>query len=64
VKITDAGEAVVPNAGQGHPYPGAKAHFHFPADEWADSATLCELLRVTYEEVPEPKPKKKRGKKS
>lgn len=63
VKITDAGQEVVPNAGQGHPYPGAKAHFHFPADEWSDAEKLCELLRVTFREVPPPKPQK-RGKRS
>ena len=56
VKPTAAGRELVPGVAEGPPYPGAKPHLRFAPDEW-DRETLCELLRVTFAELPAPKKK-------
>ncbi len=61
VKPTDGGRAVVPDAEQGPPYPGAKPHLVLPPERWADSEALCRLVRATFQELPRPKPRKKRA---
>ncbi len=60
VKITEAGKKLMPNANTGSPYEGAKAHF--VVSEVDDSQTLSAFVLATCEELPMPKPKKKRGK--
>ena len=44
------------------PYPGAKNYFLIPEDRWDDADWLCELVRVSYPELPAPKPKKNKRK--
>lgn len=60
VKITEAGKKLIPNMETGSPYDGAKAHF--VVSEIDDSETLSAFVLATCEELPMPKPKKKRGK--
>lgn len=59
VKITKAGRAFVGRSYQeGFPYPGAKPAMLMGADELEDSDRLSELIRITAEELPLPKPKR------
>lgn len=60
VKPTTAGRELCPDLPEGSPFPGAKPHWLVPSSAWADGALLCELLRVTYAELPQPKPRKKK----
>lgn len=62
VKPTAAGRELVPHAAEGPPYEGAKPHLRFAYEQWTDRETLCRLLRATFEELPAPKPGKKRAK--
>ena len=57
VKITDAGQALLPNAVLGQPYPGAKPYFQLRPDEWEDKDPLRHLLLATADALPLPKPK-------
>jgi TfoX/Sxy family transcriptional regulator of competence genes len=61
VKPTAAGRALVPDAAELPPYPGAKPHLALPPECWADHVALCRLLRTTFEELPHAKPRKKRA---
>lgn len=60
IKPTSAGTALLGDPEEGFPYPGAKPWFLIPEDEWDDTGRLTELLRVTFAELPLPKPKKKK----
>lgn len=60
IKITEAGKKLMPNAETDSPYEGAKAHF--VVSEVDDSQTLSAFVFATCEELPVPKPKKKRVK--
>ncbi len=59
VKKTEAGAKVCPDCGEGAPYEGAKAHFVI--DSLDDRELMAKLISATYEELPEPKPKKKKS---
>lgn len=59
LKPTDAGRKYLVNPEEGQPYPGAKFWFLIPEDSWDDSLWFTELIRLTTQEVPLPKPKKK-----
>jgi TfoX/Sxy family transcriptional regulator of competence genes len=61
VKITEDGRELVPDAPLGHPYPGAKVHLAFTPETWPQ-APLTELLQLTYDTLPSPKPKKRKTK--
>jgi TfoX/Sxy family transcriptional regulator of competence genes len=58
IKPTEAGRAVLRTLDLRPPYPGAKDYFHIA--EIDDHTYLAELVRATYKELPEPKPKKKK----
>lgn len=58
VKITKAGEKVLPDCAKEPPYDGAKPYFLI--EELEDIDLLCKFLRVTFEELPVPKPKKRK----
>lgn len=60
VKITPAGEALVPGCPRGIPYEGG-GEMLLPDVE--DRETLTALARVTCDALPEKKPRKKPGKK-
>ena len=57
IKITPAGEALVPDCPRGIPYEGG-GEMLLPDAE--DRETLCELVRVTCAALPAKKPRKKK----
>jgi TfoX/Sxy family transcriptional regulator of competence genes len=61
VKQTDAGRAFIGDAVEAPAYPGAKPSFLIE-DGIDDREWLSELIRITAEELPAPKPKKKKVK--
>lgn len=63
VKITEPGRALVgEHYAEGQAYPGAKPSILVGADEIDDAERLCELVRVTAQALPPPKPKRPRRK--
>ncbi len=58
VKKTNAGALVYPGCQEAAPYTGAKPHFLI--DRVDDPALMARFISATYEELPAPKPKKKR----
>ena len=59
VKPTASGRKMMGTPQEKPPYPGAKPYFLIE-DKIEDREWISELIRVTAEEVPVPKPKKKR----
>lgn len=59
VKQTEKGRNFIGDVVQALPYPGAKMSFLIE-DKFEDSEWLSELISITKNELPEPKPKKKR----
>jgi TfoX/Sxy family transcriptional regulator of competence genes len=63
VKITEEGRAFVAGAyEEGCAYPGAKPSMRIDEDMIEDHAWLCELIRITEDALPVPKPKKRKWK--
>jgi len=61
IKITDGGRAYLgDDAVEGSMYEGAKPSFLI-GGQIEDGEWLSELVRITAAELPEPKPKKKKG---
>lgn len=63
VKPTVAGKQHIENIVEAPPYPGAKPHWLVTADLWEDRDWLSNLIQVTADELPMPKPKKKKASK-
>lgn len=61
VKPTEAGRAYIGAVVEAPPYEGAKNSFLI-GDEIEDAEWLAELLAITENELPPPRPKKKRKK--
>ncbi len=59
IKPTVTGRAFITDLVEAPPYPGAKPSFLIE-DKLEDSDWLKELVRLTVEELPEPKPKNKK----
>jgi len=59
VKPTAAGRAYIADVVEAPPYPGAKPCFLIE-EKLEDSDWLKKLVSITAEELPEPKPKKKK----
>jgi TfoX/Sxy family transcriptional regulator of competence genes len=57
VKQTAAGREFIGEVVEAPPYPNARLHFLIE-DRLDDRAWLAELIRVTAQELPDPKPKK------
>lgn len=63
MKKTKAGASLLgTTAEEAPPYSGAKPYFVI--EDLDDRAALCELIRQSYEELPMPKPKKKKADKN
>lgn len=60
IKPTVSGRAYIENVVEAPPYEGAKPSFLIE-ERIEDSKWLSELISITYHELPEPKPKKKKG---
>lgn len=61
VKPTEAGRSFIGNVVEAPPYPGAKNSFLIEGG-FEDRDWISELVRLTAEELPVPKPKKKKPK--
>lgn len=61
IKPTDSGRKFIGNVVEAPPYEGAKPSFLIE-DQIEDSEWLSELVRISLEELPAPKPKKKKVK--
>ncbi len=62
VKITSPGKALVGKRyAEGEAYPGAKPSMVIGAEEIDDGERLCELIQVTADAPPAPKPKSPRA---
>ncbi|MCP4049418.1 MAG: TfoX/Sxy family protein [bacterium] len=59
IKPTEAGRSFIKEVVEAPPYPSAKLYFLIEA-KIEDRDWISELVRVTAEELPEPKPKKKK----
>jgi TfoX/Sxy family transcriptional regulator of competence genes len=59
IKPTEAGRLFIKDIVEAPPYPGAKPIFLIE-DKIEDSEWISELVRLTINELPEPKPKKKK----
>ncbi len=62
VKPTESGRNYIGKVKEAAPYPGAKLHFLI-GDKVEDRVWLGELIRLTAEELPLPKPKRPKSKK-
>jgi TfoX/Sxy family transcriptional regulator of competence genes len=60
VKRTDAGRAFIGDVVEAPPYPGAKPSFLID-DNLDDKEWMSQLIRITANELPTPKPKKKKS---
>jgi TfoX/Sxy family transcriptional regulator of competence genes len=60
IKPTAGGKAFMKKVVEAPPYPGAKMCFLIE-DKIEDRTWLSNLIRITLEELPEPKPKKKKA---
>jgi TfoX/Sxy family transcriptional regulator of competence genes len=63
VKPTEGGRAFIGNVVEAPPYPGAKMSYLIE-DKIEDGEWLSELVRITTRELPTPKPKKRKKRKS
>ncbi|MDO9510483.1 MAG: TfoX/Sxy family protein [Bacteroidales bacterium] len=63
IKPTESGRAFIKDVVEAPPYPGAKNSFLIE-DKLDDRVWLSELVRITLNELPEPKPKKPKSKKN
>ncbi len=59
IKPTQAGRAFIGDVVEAPPYPGAKPSFLIE-EKFEDRGWLSELVRISVEELPLPKPKKKK----
>ena len=57
IKPTEAGRAFAGEPEEAPPYPGAKPYLLVDGDRWEDGEWLSELMRVSSEALPAPKPK-------
>ena len=62
IKPTEAGRVFIQNVVEAPPYPGAKLSFLIE-DKLEDREWISNLVQITVNELPEPKPKKKKNKK-
>ena len=61
LKPTASGRMLLPDATEGPPYPGAKPHLIVPASVWDDREAMARLARATFDELPVPKPRKRKS---
>jgi TfoX/Sxy family transcriptional regulator of competence genes len=57
LKPTEPGRAFAPDATEAPPFHGAKPSLLIDGGRWDDAEWLCELIRVTADALPAPKPK-------
>lgn len=57
IKPSEAGRAFAGELEEAAPYPGAKLYLLVVGDRWEDAEWLSELVRISAEALPMPKPK-------
>ena len=62
VKPTDAGKKFLKEVEEKPAYPGSKMYYWIFGDKWDDAEWLSELITITANDLPEPKPKKMKRK--
>ena len=62
IKPTAGGRSFIGEVTEAPPYPGAKMYFLIE-DKFEDTEWISNLVRITAQELPEPKPKIKKSKK-
>jgi DNA transformation protein and related proteins len=60
VKFTKAGKAYLGNAVEASPYKGAKPCFFISGERWDNAKWLAELIKISANELPKRKLKKKK----
>lgn len=60
LKPTEQGRVFLGAVEEAPPYPGSKPFFWIDEGRWDDRAWMCELVRITAEALPKPKPKKRK----
>jgi len=60
VKPTEAGRTFLKEVEEKPAYPGAKPYFLISGEKWDDAEWLSELIKLTAQELPVPKPKRKK----
>lgn len=63
IKPTESGRSFIGKVVEAPPYPGAKLYFLIE-DLFEDQDWISELIRITANELPEPKPKKHKSQKT
>jgi TfoX/Sxy family transcriptional regulator of competence genes len=63
VKPTEKGRGYIGNVVEAPPYPGAKQYFLIE-DGVEEREWISKLIRITAQEVPEPKPKKTKARRT
>lgn len=63
IKPTSAGRDFIKEVDEAPPYPGAKPSFLI-GDKIEDREWISHLVRITLEELPDPKPKKRKSKRN
>lgn len=58
LKPTEQGREIITNPEEAPPYPGSKPFWVIEEDRWEDREWLCEVVRITADALPTPKPKK------
>lgn len=58
LKDTPPGRAIMAEAEEAPPYPGARDHLVVPEESWGEPGLLFSLLAATADALPAPKPKK------
>lgn len=58
LKPTDAGRDYIGNPLEEPAYPGSKLYFRIAEDHWDNAPWMTELVRITTDALPPPKPKK------
>ena len=64
LKPTEAGKAFGGSFEEGNAYPGSSMFWIVEEDRWENREWMSELIRLTADALPKPKPKKPRKKKS
>lgn len=61
IKPTVAGKAFIGTVDEAPPYPGAKMYYRIDQDLWENREWMMKLLVTTANELPFPKPKRKKA---
>lgn len=64
VKPTDAGREFAPDLAEESPFPGIKPYLLIATeqvDRWDFRERLCQLLRITFDALPAPQPRRRRA---